>query len=59
MIAKTGSAQYAGLLPIEPSDDFFRPIDLKPEPIDLTPEAVPFPHGRGPPASVRARSLAS
>jgi hypothetical protein len=60
MIAKTGSAhcKYAGLLPIEPSDDFFRPIDLKqepidlkpepidlkPEPIDLTPEDVPSPN---------------
>jgi hypothetical protein len=53
MTAKTGSAhcKYAGLLPIEPSDDFFRPIDLKPEPInlkpepiDLTPEDVPPPN---------------
>jgi hypothetical protein len=59
MSAKTGSAQrrYAGLLPIEPADDFFRPIDvkpidLKPEPIDLTPEAVPFPKGQ---PSVRKR----
>jgi hypothetical protein len=45
------------LLPIEPSDDFFRPIDLKPEPIDLTPEDVAFPHWQ---ASVgkRPRSLA-
>jgi hypothetical protein len=42
MIAKTGSAhcKYAGLLPIEPSDDFFRPTDLKPEPIDLKPEPI-------------------
>jgi hypothetical protein len=42
MIAKTGSAhcKYAGLLPIEPSDDFFRPIDLKQEPIDLKPEPI-------------------
>src|SRR5215467_14988113 len=46
MSAKTGSAhsRYAGLLPIEPADDFFRPIDLKPEPIDLKP--VPFPNGQ-------------
>jgi hypothetical protein len=58
MIAKTGSAhcKYAGLLPIEPSDDFFRPIDLKPEPIDY-PEDVPFPHGQ-PSAGKRLRSLA-
>jgi hypothetical protein len=55
MNAKTGSAQsrYAGLLPIEPADDFFRPIDLKSEPIDfkperidLKPEEVPFPNGQ-------------
>src|SRR5215470_3057868 len=41
MRAITGSAhsRYAGLLPIEPSDEFFRPIDLKPE-------DVPFPPGR-------------
>jgi hypothetical protein len=57
MIAKTGSAQYAGLLPIEPSDDFFRPIDLKPEPIDLNPEDVPFHHWQGS-AGKRPRSLA-
>jgi hypothetical protein len=57
MIAKTGSAQYAGLLPIEPSDDFFRPLDLKPEPIDLNPEDVPFPHWQGS-ARKRPRSLA-
>jgi hypothetical protein len=58
MIAKTGSAhsKYAGLLPIEPSDDFFRPIDLIPEPIDY-PEDVPFPHGQ-PSAGKRPRSLA-
>jgi hypothetical protein len=58
MIAKTGSAhcKYAGLLPIEPSDDFFRPIDLKPEPLDY-PEDVPFPHGQ-PSAAKRPRSLA-
>jgi hypothetical protein len=39
MSAKTGSAhsRYPGLLPIEPSEDFFRPIDLKPE-------DVPFPN---------------
>src|SRR5215470_12040586 len=31
--AKTGSAQcrYAGLLPIEPSGEFLRPVDLEPE----------------------------
>jgi hypothetical protein len=42
MIAKTGSAhcKYAGLLPIEPSDDFFRPIALEPEPIDLKREPI-------------------
>jgi hypothetical protein len=42
MSAKTGSAhsRYAGLLPIEPPDDFLCPIDLKPEPIDLKPEPV-------------------
>jgi hypothetical protein len=46
MTAKTGSANssYAGLLPIEPPEDFFRPIDLKPEPIKLKPEDVPFPN---------------
>jgi hypothetical protein len=54
MSANTGSthSKYAGLLPIEPSDDFFRPIDLKPELIDLRPEPidlVPFPYG--PPSS--------
>jgi hypothetical protein len=63
MSAKTGPAQrrYAGLLPIEPSVDFFRPIDLKSEPIelkrepiDLKPEVVPFP----PSARKRPRSLA-
>jgi hypothetical protein len=44
MIAKTGSAhsRYPGLLPIEPSDDFFCPIDSKPEPIDLKPEPIDF-----------------
>jgi hypothetical protein len=55
MTVKTGSAhsKYAGLLPIEPADDFFCPIDLKPEPIDLKPERidlkpedVPFPNGQ-------------
>jgi hypothetical protein len=58
MIAKTGSAhcKYAGLLPIEPSDDFFRPIDLNPEPIDY-PQHVPFPPER-PSAGMRPRSLA-
>jgi hypothetical protein len=65
MSAKTGSAhsRYAGLLPIEPADDFFRPIDLKPEPIDLKPEPidlkpedVPFPK-RQPSARKRPRSL--
>jgi hypothetical protein len=42
MIAKTDSAQskYVGLLPIEPRDDFFCPIALKPEPIDLEPEPI-------------------
>jgi hypothetical protein len=67
MSAKTGSAhsRYAGLLPIEPSDDFFRPIDLKSEPIelklkpiDLKPEDVPFPNWE-PSARKRPRSLAS
>jgi hypothetical protein len=33
-------SRYAGLLPIEPADDFFRPIDLKPQPIDLKPEPI-------------------
>src|SRR6266550_1420535 len=59
MSAKTGSAhsRYAGLLlPIEPSEDFFRPIDLKPERIDLKPEDVPFPNGQ-PSARKRPRSL--
>jgi hypothetical protein len=58
MNAKTGSAhsRYAGLLPIEPADDFFRPIDLKPEPIDLKPEDVPFPKSQ-PSARKRTRSL--
>jgi hypothetical protein len=28
------------LLPIEPRDDFFWPIALKPEPIDLNPEPI-------------------
>ena len=65
MSAKTGSAhaRYAGLLPIEPADDFFRqihlkpePIDLKPERIDLKPEDVPFPNGQ-PGARKRPRSL--
>jgi hypothetical protein len=37
-------SRYAGLLPIEPSDDFFRPIDLKTEPIHLKPEDVPLPN---------------
>jgi hypothetical protein len=66
MSAKTGSAhsRYAGLLPIEPADDFFRPIDLKPEPIDLKPERidlkpedVPFPNGQ-PSARKRPRGFA-
>jgi hypothetical protein len=66
MSAKTGSAhsRYAGLLPIEPADDFFRPIDLKPEsidfrpePIDLKPEDVPFPNGQ-PSARKRPRRFA-
>jgi hypothetical protein len=73
MIAKTGSAHsnYAGLLPIELSDDFFRPIDLasepielklepihlKPEPIHLEPEDVPFPNWQ-PSAGKCPRSLA-
>jgi hypothetical protein len=65
MSAKTSSAhsKYAGLLPIEPADDFFRRIDLKPEPIDLKPERidlkpedVPFPK-RQPSARKRPRSL--
>ena len=48
----TGSAhsRYAGLLPIEPSEDFFRPIDLKPE-------DVPLPDGQ-PSARKRPRTLA-
>src|SRR5262249_40627035 len=46
---KTRSAhsRYAGLLPIEPSDDFFRPVGLRPklielklEPIDLKPAPI-------------------
>jgi hypothetical protein len=59
MTAKTSSAHssYVGLLPIEPSDDFFRPIDLKPESIELKPEDVPFPNLQ-PPARKRPRSLA-
>jgi hypothetical protein len=63
MSEKTGSAhsKYAGLLPIEPSDDFFRSIDLKPEPIaeriDLKPEDVPFPNWQ-PSARKRTRALA-
>jgi len=66
MSAKTGSAhsRYAGLLPIEPAADFFRPIDLKPEQIDLKPERidlkpeeVPFPNGQ-PPAQKRPRGVA-
>ncbi len=66
MIAKTDSARckYVGLLPIQPRDDFFwpialkpEPIDLKPEPIDLTPEDVPFPNWE-PPAGKYPRSLA-
>jgi hypothetical protein len=66
MSAKTGCAhsRYAGLLPIEPADDFFRPIDLKPEPIDLKPERidlkpedVPFPNGQ-PSARNRPRRFA-
>jgi hypothetical protein len=65
MSAKAGSAhsRYAGLLPIEPVADFFRPIDLEPEPIDLEPgpidlkpEDVPFPK-RQPSARKRPRSL--
>jgi hypothetical protein len=58
MSAKTSSAhsKYAGLLPIEPADDFFRPIDLKPEPIDLKPEGVAFPKWQ-PSAGKRPRSL--
>src|SRR6266478_3295444 len=72
MSAKTGYAhsKYAGLLPIEPADDFFRPIDLKPEQpidlkpqridlepqrIDLEPEDVPFPKWQ-PSARKRPRS---
>ena len=56
MSAKTGFAhsRYAGLLPIEPSDDFLCSIDLKPEPVDLKPEDVPFPK-REPPARKRLR----
>jgi hypothetical protein len=73
MIVKTGSAprKYAGLLPIEPRDDFFcpialkpepidlkpEPIDLEPEPIDLKPENVPFPYWQ-PSAGKRPRSRA-
>jgi hypothetical protein len=42
MRAKTSPAhfRYTGLLPIEPRDDFFWPIALKPEPIDLNPEPI-------------------
>jgi hypothetical protein len=58
-IRRSTYSEYPGLLPIEPSDDFFRLIDLKPEdvfrPIDLTPEDVPFPKGQ---PSVRQRPRA-
>jgi hypothetical protein len=56
MGAKAGSAhsRYAGLLPIEPSDDFLYAIDLKPQPVDLRPEGVPFPN-REPSARKRLR----
>jgi hypothetical protein len=52
MTAKTGSghSNYVGLLPVEPSGDLFRPIDLKPK-------DVSFPNW-APSASKRARSLA-
>src|SRR5215831_19033110 len=65
MSVKTGSAhsRYAGLLPIEPADDFLHqinlksePIDLKPEQIDLKPENVPFPKWQ-PSARKRPRPL--
>jgi hypothetical protein len=63
MSAKMGSAhsKYAGLLPIEPADDFFYQIDLQPEPIDLKPidpkpEDVPFPYWQ--PSVERPRSFA-
>src|SRR5215468_4251792 len=52
MSAITGSdyPRYVGLLPIEPPEDFFRPIDL-------IPEDVPFPNGQ-PSARKRPRWLA-
>ena len=58
MSAKTGSthSRYAGLLPIEPADDFLRPIDLKPVRIDLKPKNVPFPKWQ-PSARKRPRPL--
>jgi hypothetical protein len=59
MTAKTGSAhaRYAGLLPIEPQDDLFCPIDLKPEPISLKQEDVRF-RNRQPLARQRRRAPA-
>jgi hypothetical protein len=42
-IRVSASSKYAGLLPIEPSDEFVRPIDLEPgRPVDLKPEGVRF-----------------
>src|SRR5262249_16636683 len=49
-ITGTNYSRYAGLLPIEPPEDFFRPIDL-------IPEDVPFPDGQ-PLARKRPRSPA-
>jgi hypothetical protein len=47
MSTKTGSAQrrYAGLLPIEPSDEFFRPDGLKPEDVHFPTSARRRPRG--------------
>jgi hypothetical protein len=48
MSAETGStrSKYEGLLPIEPPNIVFRPIDLNSELIDLKPEEVLFPNGQ-------------
>jgi hypothetical protein len=48
MNAARGSvhSRYEGLLPIEPPNIVFRPIDLNPEPIDLNREKVAIPNGQ-------------